>query len=84
MRKELTPEKIEDVLKKLMLIFKFADLTAEDLSKAASLHWNDFEDAIQSVIAGRIHADHIITRNIRDFDQSRISVLSPAEYLRRA
>lgn len=81
MRKELTPEKIDDILKKLLLIFRFADLTANDLSKAASLHWNDFEDAVQCMIAKRIHADYIITRNIGDFNQSPITALSPSEFL---
>ena len=35
MRKQLTPEKIEDVLQRLGLIFEFADLTSADVSKAA-------------------------------------------------
>ena len=48
MRKQLTPEKIEDVLQRLGLIFEFADLTSADVSKAAALHWADFEDAVQS------------------------------------
>ena len=63
MRKQLTPEKIEDVLQRLGLIFEFADLTSADVSKAAALHWADFEDAVQSVTAERIHANYIITRN---------------------
>ena len=37
MRKQLTPEKIEDVLQRLGLIFEFADLTSADVSKAAAL-----------------------------------------------
>ena len=36
MRKQLTPEKIEDVLQRLGLIFEFADLTSADVSKAVS------------------------------------------------
>ena len=39
MRKELTPEAIEEVLKKLSLIFRFTDLTAGDLSRAATLSY---------------------------------------------
>mgnify|MGYP000368063442 CR=1 FL=1 len=37
MRKQLTPEKIEDVLQRLGLIFEFADLTSADVSKAAAV-----------------------------------------------
>ena len=83
MRKELSSETIEKVLQKLMIVFHFTDLTGEDLNKAASLRWNDFEDAVQSVTAGRIHADYIITRNIRDFSQSKTPVLTPLEFLQR-
>ena len=72
MRKQLDPEKIEDVFHKLNLIFEFADFSVSDLTHAADLNWKDFEDAVQSVIAERIHADYIITRNVRDFSKSRV------------
>ncbi len=81
MRKELTPEKINEVFRGLNIIFRFADLTISDLAKAAEMQWADFEDALQAVTAERIHADRIITRNVRDFGESRISALTPAEYL---
>ena len=84
MRKQLTPEKIEDVLQRLGLIFEFSDLTSADVSKAAALHWADFEDAVQSVTAERIHANYIITRNVRDFTKSSVMAFTPAELLARA
>ena len=80
MRKELYPSQIDDVLNKLSLIFRLTDLTANDLFKAAQLHWSDFEDALQSVTAERIHADYIITRNIRDFADSSVPAITPAEF----
>ena len=73
MRKQLDPEKIEDVFHKLNLIFEFADFSVSDLTRASELNWKDFEDAVQSVTAERIHADYIITRNVRDFSKSRLS-----------
>lgn len=83
MRKELDPNKIENVLQQLKLIFQLTDLSVTDITKAANLKWDDFEDAIQSVIAERIHADYIITRNVRDFNKSRITAFTPEEYLSR-
>ena len=83
MHKELEPEKIEEVLTKLSLIFDFVDLSASDLSKAAQLHWDDFEDALQSVTAERIHADYIITRNVKDFTKSRVVAFTPSELIAR-
>ena len=67
MRKELENDKIQDIIKKLSLIFDIIDLTGIDLIKASTLNFNDYEDAIQSVQAKRIKANYIITRNINDF-----------------
>ena len=83
MRKQLDPEKIEDVFHKLNLIFEFADFSVSDLTHAADLNWKDFEDAVQSVTAERIHADYIITRNVRDFSKSRVMAVTPPELLAR-
>ena len=54
MRKQLTPDKIEEVYQKLSLIFRFAELSVSDLAHAAELNWKDFEDAVQSVTAESI------------------------------
>ena len=83
MRKQLDPEKIEDVFHKLNLIFEFADFNVSDLMRAAELNWKDFEDAVQSVTAERVHADYIITRNVRDFSKSRVMAFTPSELLAR-
>ncbi len=83
MRKQLTPEQIEAVFRKLHLIFEFADLESSVLEKAVSMKWKDFEDAVQSATAEAIHADYIVTRNIKDFAQSKIIAFTPAELLAR-
>ena len=83
MRKQLNPEEIENVFRKLSLIFDFTDLSVSDLTRAAELNWKDFEDAVQSVTAERVHADYIITRNVRDFSRSRVIAFTPTELLAR-
>lgn len=83
MRKELSPEKIEETLQFLKLIFRLTDLTVSDLTEAAEKKWHDFEDAVQSAIAERIRAEYIITRNIKDFRKSQVTALTPDEYLAR-
>ena len=82
MRKELDARSIQSVLEQLDLIFDFADLQIEDIEKAAALAWPDYEDAVQYATADRICADVIITRNVRDYKDSRISVMTPEEYLK--
>lgn len=83
MRRELDPERIEDVLKKLSLIFHFTELSVADMNHAAGMKWDDFEDAIQAVTAERLHADCIVTRNVRDYRKSRVVAFTPTELLAR-
>ncbi len=80
MRKELTPDRTQEMFATLALTFKFADLKMSDLETAADMKWRDFEDAVQSVTASRINADYIITRNTKDFQDSPIKAITPEEY----
>lgn len=50
----------------------FADFSSVVLEMAVNMKWKDFEDAIQSATAEYVHADYIITRNIKDFTQSKV------------
>ena len=70
MRKQLTPDQIEEVFRKLNLIFEFADFSPAVLERAVNMKWKDFEDAVQSATAESIHADYIITRNLKDLPDS--------------
>ncbi|MBE6015783.1 MAG: PIN domain-containing protein [Lachnospiraceae bacterium] len=81
MRRELDAEKIREVLKKLSLIFSFENLTVLDMNLATDMQWNDFEDALQAATAKRIHADHIVTRNVKDFKKSEVTAFTPEEVL---
>ena len=83
MRKQLTPQQIEEVFRQLHLIFEFADFSPAVLERAVSKKWKDFEDAVQSATAESVHADYIITRNLKDFTQSRVMAFTPSELLAR-
>ena len=75
LRKELDADKTREVLDSLMLIFSVADLKADDLKKAADMRFKDYEDAIQSACATRIKANYIVTRNIKDFSESKVTAI---------
>ena len=81
MRKELDHDAIKIVLQKLSLIFKIEDLKATDLLKAAVMDFKDYEDALQSVCAERTNADFIISRNVKDFQNSSVKAVTPEEFL---
>lgn len=83
MRKELERSQIESVLQKLAALFEIDDMKADDLRKAAALDIPDYEDALQSVCARRIHANYIVTRNIRDFMNSEVMAVKPSELIER-
>lgn len=83
MRKELDTEKVKEILEKLSLIFEIADLKADDLKRASTLDFKDYEDAIQSTQASRIKANYIITRNIKDYNKSKVTAIKPSELIER-
>ena len=42
---------------------------------------NDFEDALVEELSYQLKLDYIITRNFKDFKNSRIEILTPKEFL---
>lgn len=81
MRRRLTPDQIGEVFCKLNLIFEFTDFSFAVLERAVNMKWKDFEDAVQSAMAESVHADYIITRNLKDFTQSKVMAFTPSELL---
>jgi hypothetical protein len=65
------------ILKGLRLVA----LSQAVLDQAIDSTGPDFEDSIQLGSAVSISANHLITRNKKDFDASIISVLNPEEWL---
>ena len=57
-RRQLTPDQIEEIFRKLSLIFEFA---------------------VQSATEESVHADYIITRNLKDFTKSKVMAFTPTE-----
>ena len=76
-------DKTREILDSLMLIFSVADLKADDLKKAADMRVKYYEDDIQSACATRIKANYIVTRNMKDFSESKVTAIKPAELLDR-
>ena len=81
--KTVNTRKIEEVFHKLNLIFEFTDFSPMILEKSVNMKWPDFEDAVQSATAEAIHADYIVTRNIKDFVKSKVVAFTPGELLAR-
>ena len=52
------------------------------IRRALDSEWNDFEDSVQHEVAQQIKADCIVTRNVSDFRNSSVIVMTPAEFLK--
>lgn len=56
-------------------------LNAEILIRANKIGFSDFEDAIQHETALQCNADCILTRNIKDFEKSKLPIFTPEQFL---
>ena len=68
-------------LNKLLTIVGMNDTFAEDIFQALSSMTTDFEDAVMIETAVRSGMDCIITRNVKDYENSKISVYTPDEFI---
>ena len=83
LRRELDPEKTLEVINNINLVFKIYDLKSEIIMQAAEKKTKDYEDALQMVTAQKLKASFIVTRNIKDFTDSKIIAVKPSELLER-
>ena len=83
LRKEI-PEKNrrQEIVKNILQILDIISVTKIDIFKAFDLEYTDFEDALQAQCAKKIKADYIITRNKKDFKDTAIHAVTPAEFLK--
>ena len=78
-----THEKVIEKLMQLVTITEVLTTDREVVIKAMNSNFKDFEDALQNYSAelnGKI--DLIVTRNIKDFSNSSLGVMTPENYLK--
>jgi len=74
-------EKTANEVKKLFILFDVIAVTKEDCLKAFDTGIKDYEDSLLYICALKWNADFIVTRNLADFSNSAISVISPEIFL---
>jgi predicted nucleic acid-binding protein len=83
LRQTAKHEKVIEKLNQLLTITDVLIIDKEVLIQALSSKFKDFEDAMQNYAAVKSGTiDTILTRNIKDFKNSEIGVLTPEEYLK--
>ncbi len=75
-------EIVKEKLRKFRAISETSDLTDRIIDKGLSSKFSDFEDALQFLCALRLDCNILITRNVKDFKESSIPVMTPDEYLK--
>ena len=73
---------VKEKIRKFKLIAQTSDLTDNIIDRSLSSNFNDFEDALQYYCAIKMDCKILITRNVKDFKESGMPVLSPEEYLK--
>ena len=81
LRKHLSPEKTNEMIKKLHTLVDFEDIKSSDILAAAQRLPKDFEDAVQDECASRIGVDFIVTRNLKHFEGSKVKAITPLSLL---
>lgn len=72
----------KDVMSKLYELFGILDVTSIDCREALGSDMNDYEDAVISCCAVRNHIDYIVTRNIKDYEKSKVHAILPDEFIK--
>ena len=79
--RETTKKNADDVILKLLKLFEVALVDKDVLLEASLNNGVDYEDSVIYSSAQEAGIDIIITRDKRGFKNSKVSVLSPREFL---
>ncbi len=80
-RKETDKATAFSAVEELLKLVQIAESSNQIYQNALLLNFNDYEDAVQHECAVAENLDAIITRNTKDFKNSKIKVYLPTEFL---
>ena len=77
--RDILKRKFESFRKRISIL----SVTEADIDKVFSRDWKDFEDAVQYTVAESNNVDCIITRNQKDYEEDRIPIYTPQEFIEK-
>ncbi len=84
LKKYIDEKKLREILYDLLEYIQITSINQDIIKQSLKSRHKDFEDAIQIISAYSIEKiDCIVTRNIKDFRECEIPVLSPDELVTR-
>lgn len=74
--------KNREVISSIIELFYVLNTTGSAIEQGLGSTIKDYEDAVNEVTAKQYKVDYIVTRNIKDFKNSDIEVITPKELLK--
>lgn len=74
-------EKVLMQLSYLLEILQISQMPKEVILKAINSEFKDFEDALQNFSAENENINILVTRNIKDYKKSKLTIATPTVYL---
>ncbi|CAA6804551.1 MAG: Putative nucleic acid-binding protein, contains PIN domain [uncultured Sulfurovum sp.] len=71
----------DEIIEKLLTLFEVSAVTKEVLKDASRNNGLDYEDSVIYTAANYSEVDIIVTRDKKGFKESKVSVLTPNEFL---
>lgn len=81
-RRKFPHQKSLNIIEDILEIIELLDTNKNLIESAMHSNFSDFEDALQYHTAHKNDLKVLITRNIKDYKHSSISILTPKEYLK--
>lgn len=82
LRKTHTSEQVKRVLNKFFVYVKIISVESDVILLSLNSDFRDFEDAVQYYSSLKNKLEIILTRNVKDYIEEQIPVLTPAEYIK--
>lgn len=79
--KDKSSDQARVTLTNLLQFLKISPVNETTIEQALNLPYRNFEDAVQAASALQIHADYLVSRNIKDYQPAPLPVVQPAELL---
>ena len=75
-------EQAKNVMSKLYELLYILDVTANDCKEALLIEMSEYEDAVISCCSFRNQMDYIVTKNIKDYEKSKVQAILPGQLLK--
>lgn len=81
LRKISSGDKAKKFLRTILQYFSIISVNHNDIIQALESDFSDFKDGVQHFCALSNQCDYIVTRNIKDYKKSEITILEPKEFI---